>query len=62
MNHSLDFQNQNIADIAVFDIPLLFETGVDKEMDKTVCVFTSAKNQIERLKRELIIVITITKN
>ena len=47
----LDFQNQNIADIAVFDIPLLFETGADKEMDKTVCVFTSAKNQIERLKK-----------
>ena len=46
-----DFQNQNIADIAVFDIPLLFETGLDKEMDKTVCVFTSAKNQIERLKK-----------
>ena len=33
------------------DIPLLFETGMDKEMDKTVCVFTSAKNQIERLKK-----------
>ena len=46
-----NFLDQNVADIAVFDIPLLFETGVDKEMDKTVCVFTSAKNQIERLKK-----------
>ena len=46
-----NFLDQNVADIAVFDIPLLFETGLDKEMDKTVCVFTSAKNQIERLKK-----------
>ena len=46
-----NFLDQNVADIAVFDIPLLFETGLDKEMDKTVCVFTSARNQIERLKK-----------
>ena len=44
------FEKNTNADIAVFDIPLLFETGADKEMDKTVCVFTSTRKQIERLK------------
>ena len=45
-----NFQKHTSSDVVVFDIPLLFETGVDKEMDKTVCVFTSTKNQMERLK------------
>jgi len=45
-----NFQKHTVSDIAVFDIPLLFETGADKEMDKTVCVFTSKKKQVERLK------------
>ena len=45
-----NFQKQATSDVIVFDIPLLFETGADKEMDKTVCVFTSTKNQMERLK------------
>ena len=44
------FQQHTTSDVVVFDIPLLFETGADKEMDKTVCVFTSTKNQMERLK------------
>jgi dephospho-CoA kinase len=45
-----NFQKHTSSDVVVFDIPLLFETGADKEMDKTVCVFTSTKNQMERLK------------
>ena len=45
-----NFQKHATSDVAVFEIPLLFETGADKEMDKTVCVFTSTKNQMERLK------------
>ena len=45
-----NFQKHTGSDIAVFDIPLLFETGADKEMDKTVCVFTNKKIQVERLK------------
>ena len=44
------FQKQATSDVAVFDIPLLFETGADKDMDKTICVFTSKRNQMERLK------------
>ena len=45
-----NFQKYTTSDVVVFDIPLLFETGADKEMDKTVCVFTSTKKQMERLK------------
>ena len=45
-----NFQKNTTSDVVVFDIPLLFETGADKEMDKTVCVFTSTKKQMERLK------------
>ena len=45
-----NFQNNTKKEILVFDIPLLFETGADREMHKTVCVFTSYKNQLERLK------------
>ena len=45
-----NFQNNTKKEILVFDIPLLFETGADKEMHKTVCVFTSYENQMKRLK------------
>ena len=45
-----NFQKYTTSDVVVFDIPLLFETGADKEMDKTVCVFTSTKKQMEQLK------------
>ena len=45
-----NFQKHSSSDVLVFDIPLLFETGADKAMDKTVCVFTSTENQMERLK------------
>ncbi|HAX90974.1 MAG TPA: dephospho-CoA kinase [Rhodospirillaceae bacterium] len=37
----------------VLDIPLLFETGADSACDKTLCVYTSAATQKERvLKRK----------
>ena len=45
-----NFQNNTKKEILVFDIPLLFETGADREMHKTVCVFTSYENQLKRLK------------
>ena len=44
-----NFQNNTKKEIVVFDIPLLFEIGADKDMHKTVCVFTSYENQLERL-------------
>ena len=36
--------------INVFDIPLLFETGSDKTMDKVACVFVSKSLQMERIR------------
>ena len=40
---------ENKADIIVFDIPLLFETGGDAAMDVTVVVTAPAKIQRERV-------------
>ena len=41
---------ENHADsIGVFDIPLLFETGGDKEMDATACVSVSRETQNQRV-------------
>ena len=37
------------ADILVFDIPLLFETGSDSEMDAVVCVTVSPELQERRV-------------
>lgn len=37
------------ADIAVFDIPLLFETGGDKQMDATACVYVPEDVQERRV-------------
>ena len=36
--------------INVFDIPLLFETGSNKTMDKVACVFVSKSLQMERIR------------
>lgn len=37
------------ADILVFDIPLLFETGSQAEMDAVACVFVSPEMQRQRV-------------
>jgi dephospho-CoA kinase len=37
------------ADIVVFDIPLLFETGGDTDMDANVCVFVPDDIQEQRV-------------
>ena len=34
----------------MFDIPLLFETGSNKIMDKVACVFVSKPIQMERIR------------
>ncbi|EBA08542.1 dephospho-CoA kinase [Sagittula stellata] len=43
------FVRDNADKIGVFDIPLLFETGGDAEMDATACVFVSREIQRERV-------------
>ncbi len=44
-----EFKATADADILVFDIPLLFETGGDKEMDAVACVSTPAEIQETRV-------------
>ncbi|WP_282092791.1 dephospho-CoA kinase [Epibacterium ulvae] len=43
------FRDQAPAEILVFDIPLLFETGAEIEMDAVACVHVSAERQKERV-------------
>ena len=43
------FVSESNKAILVFDIPLLFETGGDKNMDATVCVSTDAATQRARV-------------
>jgi dephospho-CoA kinase len=35
----------------IYDVPLLFEAGIDKRVDKTVVVTADLKTQIERLEK-----------
>jgi dephospho-CoA kinase len=43
-----DFIKNAKADILVFDIPLLFETRADKQMDAVACVFIDKETQKKR--------------
>lgn len=43
------FAASSAADILVFDIPLLFETGAENEMDAVVCVTVSPQDQEKRV-------------
>ena len=44
-----NFASTTTADIAVFDIPLLFETGAEAEFDATACVSVSKATQRARV-------------
>jgi dephospho-CoA kinase len=44
------FIEETKYEINVFDIPLLFETGSNKIMDKVACVFVSKTIQMERIQ------------
>ena len=43
------FASQSKADVLVFDVPLLFETGADAEMDAVACVSVSPELQEKRV-------------
>ncbi len=45
----VEFRRNTDADIAVFDIPLLFETGGDAAMDAVACVSISPEQQKQRV-------------
>ncbi len=45
----LELENARGAEIAVVDIPLLYETGAEKEVDKVVVVSASPEIQRERV-------------
>ena len=42
-------ENTSKNDIIIFDIPLLFETGMNKLCDKTILVYVDRKTQIKRM-------------
>jgi dephospho-CoA kinase len=44
-----NFAAEHPEKIGVFDIPLLFETGADLEMDATACVNVPRETQIQRV-------------
>ncbi|MDW4498078.1 dephospho-CoA kinase [Sulfitobacter sp. D35] len=44
-----EFLDRTEADIVVLDIPLLFETGGEREMDAVACVTVSAEEQERRV-------------
>ncbi|MFA6708135.1 MAG: dephospho-CoA kinase [Fusobacterium sp.] len=44
-------ENHNKDDIIIFDVPLLFETDIDKECNKIILVCIDEEIQIERLMK-----------
>lgn len=42
---------EDLKAVVVYDVPLLFEAGIDKRVDKTIVVTADRETQIARLKR-----------
>lgn len=46
------FVEENIGEkFLIVDVPLLFETGFDQKVDKTILIYTSKKHQVNRLMK-----------
>jgi len=48
-NQQMTVIEANPAAVIVHDVPLLFETGIDKVMKKNIVVYANEENQIKRL-------------
>ncbi|MBX3333557.1 MAG: dephospho-CoA kinase [Nitrospira sp.] len=44
-------RRKNPNAVVIYDVPLLFEAGIDKRVDKTIVVTTDQETQIARLKK-----------
>ncbi len=44
------FNGFSNPELIVYDVPLLFEKGLDQKVDLSVCVYTTSEIQLERLK------------
>ena len=47
-NAFMEFKNPSFI---VYDVPLLFEKGLDSKVDTTICTYSPRKTQIERLMK-----------
>ncbi len=43
------YKNQKTAKVLILDVPLLFESGLDRNVDVSIVVKTSQRNQINRV-------------
>ena len=44
-----EFLNLGSPEFVIYDVPLLFEKGLDQKLDQTICVYAPKKTQIKRL-------------
>jgi dephospho-CoA kinase len=42
-------ESKNLKNLIIYDVPLLFEKGLEEKVDISICVYSSVNNQIKRL-------------
>jgi dephospho-CoA kinase len=55
-------ESKNIKNVIIYDVPLLFEKGLDKFVDVSICVYCPENLQIKRLMERDNIDETLAKN